>query len=235
MTNYITIAAATILLGSAAHASEPAPRPVTPAKPAVVSGGSGTAAAATTKAAPAKGASLAGAPTGTTAIANVPRYVQVAAGSSLAFEFDQAGAQSSGSFKQFATELAYDEKNLAASTLKVTVQIGSLDTQDEERDTTLKDVDLFDAARFPTATYSARSLDKTPNGIIAMGKLTLRGVTKDLRLPLAIRSTPQGLELSGAATIKRLDYGVGQGDWASNEWVGDDVKLTYKVVLAKAK
>jgi polyisoprenoid-binding protein YceI len=214
MTNYITVAAASILLAGTAAASDPTPKPATPAKPAR--------------------ASLAGAPTGTTAIENVPRYVQVA-GSSLAFEFDQAGARSSGGFKQFATELAYDEKNLAASTLKVTVQIGSLDTQDEERDTALKSAELFDAAKFPTATYSARSLDKTPNGIVAMGRLTLRGVTKELRLPLNVRSTPQGLELSGTATIQRLDYGVGQGEWASTEWVGNDVKLTYKVTLAKAK
>jgi polyisoprenoid-binding protein YceI len=215
MTNYITIAAASILLAGTATASDPEPKPAAQAKPAR--------------------ASLAGAPTGTTAIENVPRYVQVAAGSSLAFAFNQAGAQSSGTFRQFATELAYDEKNLAASTLTVTVQVGSLDTQDEERDASLESAELFDAAKFPTATYSARSLDKTPNGVVAMGKLTLRGVTKDLRVPLDIRSTPQGLELSGETTIKRLDYGVGQGEWASTEWVGDDVKLTYKVKLSKAR
>jgi polyisoprenoid-binding protein YceI len=215
MTNYITIAAASILLAGTASAGESAPKPAAPAKPA--------------------GASLAGAPTGTTAIENVPRYVQVAAGSTLAFEFSQAGAQSGGTFRRFATELAYDEKNLPASTLSVTVQIGSLDTQDEERDTALKSAELFDAAKFPTASYSARSLDRTPNGIVAMGKLTLRGVTKDLRLPLTVRPTPQGLELSGSATIRRLDYGVGQGEWASTEWVGNDVKLTYKVTLAKAR
>jgi polyisoprenoid-binding protein YceI len=229
MTNYITVAAASILLAGTALANEPAAKPAAPAKPAPVAGGS-------TAAAPAKAqAGLAGAPQGTTAIGNVPRYVQVAAGSSLAFEFSQAGAQSTGSFKQFATELAYDEKNLAASTLNVTVQIGSLDTQDQERDTALKDDDLFAAAKYPTATYAARSLDRTPNGIVAMGKLTLRGVTRDLRLPIGIRTTPQGLELSGETVLKRLDYGVGQGEWASTEWVGDDVKLTYKVALAKTK
>jgi polyisoprenoid-binding protein YceI len=220
MTNYITVAAASILLAGAANASDPAQKPASPAKPA------------TQAKVP---AALSGAPTGTTAIAGVPRYVQVPAGSSLAFEFSQAGAQSNGAFRQFATELAYDEKNLAASTLVVTVQVGSLDTQDEERDASLESAELFDAAKFPTATYSARSLDKTPNGIVAVGKLTLRGVTKDLRVPLNIRSTPQGVELSGETTIKRLDYGVGQGDWASTEWVGDDVKLTYKVALSKAK
>jgi polyisoprenoid-binding protein YceI len=215
MTSYITVAAASILLAAAATAADTTPKPAAPAKPAR--------------------ASLAGAPAGTTAIEGIPRYVQTATGGSLAFEFNQAGAQSVGTFKQFATELAYDEKNLAASTLKVTIQIGSLDTQDEERDASLKGAELFDAAKFPTATYSARSLDKTPNGIVAVGKLTLRGVTKDLRVPLNIRSTPQGIELSGETTIKRLDYGVGQGDWASTEWVGDDVKLTYKVALSKAK
>ena len=223
MTNYITVAAASILLAGVASASDPAPKSASPPKPPT---------AASQAKAP---ASLAGAPTGTTAIAGVPRYVQVPAGGSLAFEFNQAGALSGGAFKRFATELAYDEKNLAASTLAVTVQIGSLDTQDEERDSTLKSAELFDAAKFPTATYTARSLDKTPNGVVAMGKLTLRGVTRDLRLPLAIRSTAQGVEISGETTIKRLDYGVGQGEWASTEWVGDDVKLTYKVTLAKAK
>jgi polyisoprenoid-binding protein YceI len=223
MTSYITVAAASILLAGAATASDPAPKAGSAAKPA-------------SPAAKAKApASLAGAPTGTTAIAGVPRYVQVPAGSSLAFEFNQAGAQSSGAFKRFTTELAYDEKNLAASSLSVRVEIGSLDTQDEERDGTLKSAELFDAGKFPAATYSARSLDKTPNGVVAMGKLTLRGVTRDLRLPLDIRSTAQGVELSGEATIKRLDYGVGQGEWASTEWVGDDVKLTYKVTLAKAR
>lgn len=225
MTNYITVAAATVLLAGTALAAEPAPKPVAPVKPAPVSAGSGTAKAP---------AQLAGAPAGTAAIGDVPRYVQ-AAGSSLRFEFNQAGAQSGGEFRKFATELAYDEKNLAASSLKVTVQIGSLDTQDQERDTTLKDADLFDAAKFPTAVYAARSLDKTANGVVAVGKLTLRGVTKDLRLPITVRTTPQGLELSGETTLKRLEYGVGQGDWASTEWVGDDVKLTYKVTLAKAK
>jgi polyisoprenoid-binding protein YceI len=180
-------------------------------------------------------ASLAIAPKGTADISQVPRYVQAPAGNSLAFSFSQAGAQSEGAFKSFKTEVAYDEKNLAASSLTVTVQIGSLDTQDEERDTTLKGADLFDAAKFPTARYVARSLDRTPTGVVAMGKLTLRGVTRDVRVPLTIRSTANGLELKGETTIKRLEFGVGQGEWQSTEWVGDDVKLSYAVALVKAK
>ena len=54
-------------------------------------------------------------------------------------------------------------------------------------------------------------------GLEAVGKLTLRGVTHDLRLPLTIKPTADGLELSAKTAIKRLDYGVGQGDWKSTE------------------
>ncbi len=179
-------------------------------------------------------AMLAGAPKGTTAVA-ATKYVQSAAGSSLVFGFDQAGAASEGSFKKFSTVLNYDEKNLAASSLNVTVQIDSIDTQDADRDTTLKSADLLDSQKHPTATFVARSLEKTASGVEAVGKLTLRDVTRDLRLPLTIKPAASGLELAGATAIRRLDYGVGQGDWKSTESVGDEIKLTYKVSLVKAK
>ena len=50
-----------------------------------------------------------------------------------------------------------------------------------------------------------------------------------------VRTTKDGVEISGETTIKRLDYGVGQGDWKSTEWVNDEVKLRYRVALARTK
>jgi polyisoprenoid-binding protein YceI len=207
MTNYRSALVLAALIGGAACADDKTPPAAKPAatKPAT---------AAPTAAAPA-------------------HYVQ-AAGSNLGFSFEQAGAQGTGAFKQFATKFDYDPGNLAASTLQVTVQIGSLDTQDKDRDSTLASADLFDAKKYPTATYSASSLAKGANGVEAVGKLTIRNVTKDLRVPLTIKPAGAGLELSGAVTIKRLDYGVGQGEWQATDSVGDPVKLTYKVVLNKA-
>ncbi len=173
-------------------------------------------------------------PPATAAAKGTPaRYVQ-AKGATLTFAFVQAGAENQGAFREFATELHYDASQLAASSLKVTVQIASLDTQDRDRDTELQGADLFDAKKYPTAQFVASSFAKGARGVEAVGKLTLRGVTHDLRLPLSIQSTATGVELSGETTIKRLDYGVGQGDWKSTEWVGDEVKLQYKVPLTKA-
>ena len=162
------------------------------------------------------------------------RYVQ-AAGGSLGFTFVQADAAATGSFKGFSIELTYDASHLETSTLKVTVQISSLDTQDKDRDDTLKSADMFDAQKYPTAQYVATWFAKRANGgLEAVGKLTLRGVTHELRLPLTLRTTAGGVEISGEASLKRLDFGIGQGDWKSTEWVGNEVKLRYKVPLTRA-
>jgi len=164
------------------------------------------------------------------------RYTQAAGAGSLTFSFVQAGAESQGSFKQFATELGWDPANPAAGTLKVTVQVPSLDTQDKDRDEALRGTDLFDAKAHPTAQYVATTFSRKPNGALeAVGKLTLRGVTKDLRLPLTVKNGANGVELSGDVVIKRLDFGVGQGEWKSTEWVADDVKLHYSVPLVRVK
>jgi polyisoprenoid-binding protein YceI len=167
--------------------------------------------------------------------AALPRYVQAQAGSSLAFTFDQAGAASKGGFKKFTTELRYDEKAPETCSLNVKIETASVDTQDQERDEMLRAADLFDAQKYPTAQYVANSCARRADGSVeAVGKLTLRGVTRDLRLPLKITRTASGLDLSGEAAIKRLDYGVGQGDFKATDSVGDEVKLHYKVALAKA-
>lgn len=209
MTNYIlALMAAAALFTGVCHAAD---SPAAP-KPAAASPAAATSANA------------------------LPHWVQAPAGSSLTFTFDQGGAASKGSFKQFTTELVYDEKSLAGSSLNVKVQTGSIDTQDQERNDMLVGTDLFDAKKFPTASYIANTLSKnSAGGLEAVGKLTLRGVTRDLRLPLKVERTTAGLTLSGETAIKRLDYGVGQGDWKATDGVGDEVKIQYKVALVKAK
>jgi polyisoprenoid-binding protein YceI len=226
MTNYLAILGATLsLFAAACHASQDAGT-LTAIKP--------TAAAPAISAAPAPGAASAAAPA--SAAPALPRYTQNAAKSSLKFTFEQAGAAASGSFRKFTTVLLYDEKNLAASSLDVRVEIASLDTQEQERDGTLKDADLFNAAKFPAATFAASSLAKRADGgLEAVGKLTIRDITHNLRLPITLKPTPEGFDLSGKIAIKRLDYGVGQGEWKATDSVSDEVKIEYTVSLVRSR
>jgi polyisoprenoid-binding protein YceI len=220
MSNYLAILGVTLSLSAAAcHASQDSGK-LAAAKPAAT--------------APAISAAPAAAAAPATAAPALPRYTQNAAKSSLKFTFEQAGAAASGSFKKFTTVLLYDDKNLAASSLNVRVEIASLDTQEQERDGMLKDAELFNAAKYPAATFAASSLAKRADGgLEAVGKLTIRDITHNLRLPLILKPTPEGFDLSGKIAIKRLDYGVGQGEWKATDSVGDEVKIEYTVSLVR--
>jgi polyisoprenoid-binding protein YceI len=158
--------------------------------------------------------------------------------STLEFQFVQAGAQNKGKFNRFAVTLDLSPDNLAASKLDVVVETSSLDTGDKERDDTLKGADLLSVAKFPQARFTSTQIAKTANGYDAVGKLTLRGVSRDIHVPFTFRTADEqgkpAAYLLGKTTIKRLDFGVGQGDWKSTEWVGNEVSVSYSLRLVTA-
>ena len=168
--------------------------------------------------------------------APVAHYTLDPAKSTLEFQFVQAGAKNKGRFNKYSVTLDFSPDALATSKLDVVVDVNSLDTGDKERDDTLRSADMFDVAKYPQARFTSSQITKTANGFDAVGKLTLRGVARDVHVPFTFRNAaeqgkPAGY-LSGKTTIKRLDFGVGQGDWKSTEWVGSDVAVSYSVRLA---
>ena len=165
----------------------------------------------------------------------VTHYVLDVPRSSLEFTFMQAGAQNKGKFTRFAVSFDFSPDNLAASRLEVTVEIGSLDTGDQERDDTLRSADLFALAKFPQAHFAASQFNKTAGGYEAIGKLTIRGVTRDTRVPFTFRTADEhGVAvgyMSGKTSIRRLDFGVGQGEWKATDQVGNEVGVSFALRL----
>ena len=88
-----------------------------------------------------------------------------------------------GQFKTFSGEFTYDPKNVAASTISVTVETASLDSNHAERDKHLRSDDYIDAKKYPTATFtSTRVNDLGGDKLQVFGNLTLHGIT----LPITI-------------------------------------------------
>jgi len=155
--------------------------------------------------------------------------------SKLTFVGEQAGATFEGAFDKFSAEIAFDPKNLAASRFDVKIDTASVNTQDGERDTTIKSADLFDVKRFPSAQYVAdKFTGKGGNKYSATGKLTLRNVTKDVPIDFTFENKDGGAWLKGTAKIKRLDFGVGQGEWKDTSAVGNDVQVRFALRLKGA-
>jgi len=166
------------------------------------------------------------------------RYTLDPAKSTLEFQFVQAGAQNKGHFGKFSVALDLPAEDTAGGKLEVVVEMTSLDSGDKDRDDTLRGSDLFDVARYPQARFTSTQITRTASGYDAVGKLTIRGATRDQHVAFTFRTTQeQGKtvgNLAGKTTVRRLDFGVGQGDWKSTEWVGNDVAVSYSLRLISA-
>jgi polyisoprenoid-binding protein YceI len=160
-----------------------------------------------------------------------PAYSADLAQSRLGFTGTQAGASFQGAFHKFTATVRFSPDALAASQIDVHIDLASLDTQDKDRDETMRGADIFDVAHWPTAHYVTHGFAKTAAGYTATGTLTLRGVSREVPLELRFAAAPPGARLEGGANLKRLDFGVGQGQWKSTEMVGDAVKVAFSLVL----
>jgi polyisoprenoid-binding protein YceI len=162
---------------------------------------------------------------------NAASYTADAQQSRLEFTGVQAGAEFKGVFHKFSASVEFAPDALASSHIDVQIDLNSVDSMDKDRDTTIRGKDIFDVAHMPGAHYVTKTITKTAAGFSAAGSLTLHGVTKDVPIDFQFTSAAGGAKLAGSAKLNRLDFGVGQGDWKSTEWVGDAVKISFSLVL----
>lgn len=161
-----------------------------------------------------------------------------AARSTLSFQFVQAGAATEGRFRRLGGSL--QPGGAQPGTLDVAIETASVDTGDAERDALLRGPDLFDAGRQPVARFRVAKLPaaNAAGQVLLEGTLTLRGISRPLRIPATLGVAGSGAKrtarLSGTVTIRRLDFGVGQGEWASTQWIGNDVKVSFRLEFKAA-
>ncbi len=123
-------------------------------------------------------------------------------------------AKVTGKFKDYSGTIVYDEKDLSKSSVNVTIKVASIDTENEARDKHLRSDDFFNAAQDSLITFTSKRIEKKGEGFVAVGDLTIRGVTREIVLPftiLGIINDPWGnkrLGVEASTTINRFDYGV---------------------------
>ena len=118
-----------------------------------------------------------------------------------------------------------------------TIQIKSVNTENQKRDDHLRSPDFFDAAQFPEITFVSTRAEANGDGAILHGNLTMRGVTKEIALPVVISgpvTDPWGksrVGFEGKTTINRKDWGINWSKSMDNGGlvVSDDVTLEIAV------
>lgn len=159
-----------------------------------------------------------------------------AAASRLSFTATQAGARFTGRFTRFDADIVFDGVDLPGSRFEVRIATASADTSDEQRDTLLRGPDFFWSDAHPQALFLAETFSVENDGWAAGGSLTLRGMTHPVPVHFRFSPLPDGsARLEGAATIRRLEFGVGQGEWSGTKWVGDTVEVRFALRLLPVK
>lgn len=144
-----------------------------------------------------------------------------------------------GVFERFDTTVNAAE-NPADSSVTVTVEVASINTNNADRDAHLRTNDFFAPEQYPTMTFVSTGLRVDGDHFLLDGDLTLRGVTKAITLKGefgGIATDPWGntkAAANGTAVINRHDFGV---SWnaaieTGGFLLGDDVTLTIDAQFA---
>jgi polyisoprenoid-binding protein YceI len=167
--------------------------------------------------------------------AALPAWAQqklVPAQSEIAFTSKQMGVPVDGRFKKFDAQLVFDPKSPATAKIGFTVDLASATLGVPETDAELVKPDWFDAKKFPQATFQSSTVKATGAGRFEVaGKLTIKGASQDVNVPVAIAQSAGSTTATGSFVIKRLDFKIGDGDWKDTSMVANDVQVKFKLTL----
>lgn len=141
-----------------------------------------------------------------------------------------------GSFSSMSGSL--DMSNgLEKASLTVKINAASINTSNKQRDDHLRNEDFFDVEKYPVIEFISSRIEKTGNGYVAKGTLTMHGVTKEVDLPFTyigketLENNYQVAAVEGELTVNRTEFGVGK----SGSKVQDEVKVKFFAELNPAR
>lgn len=157
-------------------------------------------------------------------------YVQ-AKGSTLGFSGKYQGDAFNGQFRGFAAVTNFDPAKVNPSHLTVVIPLAGATAGNPDYDKELLGASFFNIPKFPQATFIATKFRSMGGNLYAAdGTLTLRGVSKPVTLNFTWTGGANPV-LAGTAIVKRLDFGVGAGEWNDTDVIPDAIKVTTKVVF----
>lgn len=148
-----------------------------------------------------------------------------------------------GRFNEFSGSIEYDAENLSLSSVKVTIQAASVDTNVAARDKDLRSKRFFDVEKHPTLVFESDSItDVSGSKAKINGRLTIHGVTKPVVLDaefLGQSKDPWGNEHFGfqaRTTISREEFGMKWNEVieAGGVMVGDEVEIILDISAVPA-
>lgn len=154
--------------------------------------------------------------------------------SEIAFTVTAMGAKFDGRFRKWSADVVFEPASLSKSRAQVDIDLASVDLAGGDTETEVRGPLWFDTARFPVARFSSTSIEsRGGDSYDVIGRLSLKGVTRDCVVPITVtRASDGGRIAEGSFALRRLDYRVGEGEWADTGTVAGDVIVRIRMVLS---
>tara|TARA_R110000868_G_scaffold179832_1_gene420284 strand:+ start:1246 stop:1821 length:576 start_codon:yes stop_codon:yes gene_type:complete len=167
--------------------------------------------------------------------ASVPAWKILPSESSIKFTGVQNSAPASGTFKKFNGTIHFDPNQLNSSNVDIVIDMNSVSMSYGDFTTALLTEDWFNVKLFPDAVFKASKFIKTgDNKYQADGTLTIRDKTVPIQIIFNTKElSSDKVIVTGNTILKRIQFGVGQGEWADTDAIKDDVKVIFSVTAQR--
>lgn len=156
----------------------------------------------------------------------------VPAGSEIAFTTRQMGVPVEGKFGKFSAQITLDPKKPETGTVAFSIDTGSARFGSAELDAEVPKPTWLNVAKFPQATFQSSGVKAAgPGRFEVAGKLSIKGQVQAVVVPVQVVQAGGSSTATGTFTIKRLEFKVGEAEWADTSMLANDVQVRFKLVL----
>ncbi len=151
--------------------------------------------------------------------------------SNVSATFRQMGVPVDAKFNRFAAQVDYDAAKPENARASVDIEVASFDLGDPDYNSEVRKKEWFNAAQFPKAGFTSTKIRATgPGKLEVSGKLTLKGKSADVSFPMTVKKDGNAQWFEGSLPIRRLAFGIGEGEWKDTSIVADEVVIKFRVL-----
>ncbi|MDZ5460502.1 YceI family protein [Azohydromonas lata] len=157
----------------------------------------------------------------------------VAAQSEVTFTSRQMGVPVDGRFRRFDAQVQFDPKKPETARIALKVDLASISMGAPESEAEVVKPEWFNTAKFPQATFTSTAVKALGGGRFDVaGQFALKGVTRDIVVPVTLAAAGANTVATGGFTLKRLDHRIGEGEWSDTSMVANDVAVKFKLTFS---
>lgn len=160
----------------------------------------------------------------------------VADKSTLAFTSKQMGVPVNGHFDRFTADISFNPSNPTQASAKLDIDLASIDAGSPDATSEVAGKPWFNLKVFPRASFVSSGVKALGNGRFEVtGKLSIKGRSQTMTAPFTYSEESGHAVFAGTFTLKRLDFGIGDGVWSDLDTVANEIKIKFHFVVAPRK